>query len=620
MRATLVLLLLAACGSDPTTAYFKISARTDFYELPYPNDYWRKDDGHIDLSQFPTNSVIAMTVKTIAERDNDGFGKNAAMFARFSGPLDDTTLPDPAASVSDTASVYVVNVDPDSLTRGEKTPVIVKFHPEKTQTMGGNRLAVRPYPGFPLDDGTTYALVITNRVHGADGDSIARDGEFSALAGGGGDAKAKTAFAPLFTYLDESGGDERDDVVSAAVFTTQNATRFGPALRKGVFGTTAPVARDVMELQMGDAYTTFIGKYTAPNFQAGDAPYLSTGGEITIGPDGAAVVTRMEEMRFAVTIPPGATPANGFPICIYQHGTGGDWTSFIDDGTAAQLAAQGIATISTDQVLHGPRNPAGSPEVAFFNLNNPVAGRDNPLQGAADAWSQHRLAIGLGRAAPLLDSNARTIIFDPERVFFFGHSQGGLTGPAYLAFDPDVKGAVLSGTGGVFYLSLLTKTEPVNFPDLVSTLIRDEPVDEDNPTLALAQMALERSDGVNYAPLMVRNPPMGVPPKNIFQTEGFTDQFSPNAVIEAFAVAIGGDIVQLPDTKELEGITLRGRAIKPAPIMNNVGNVTAALGQYKAPGTRDGHFVVFDVIAAKKQTSQFLGTLAATGKATVVSP
>lgn len=619
MRVCLALVLLAACGSDSsTTAYFKVSARTEFYELPFPNDYWRKADGGVDLSEFPTNSVIAMTVRDIAQRDLDGFGKNAAIFARFSAPLDETTLPDPAASVTDTASVYLVNIDPDSPARGEKTPVMVKFHPEKTQTQGDNRLAVRPYPGFPLDDGTTYALVITNRVHGADGDAISRDGDFSALVGNGGDAKAKAAFAPLFTYLDESGGDERADVVSAAVFTTQNATKFGPAIRKGVFVTPAPVPTGpVVEAQMGAAYFTFTGNYTAPNFQAGEAPYLSSGGEITIGADGAAVVTRMESMRFALSVPPGATPPTGFPIAIYSHGTGGDWQSFLDDGTAAQLAAQGIATISTDQVLHGPRNPAGtSPEVAFFNFNNPVAGRDNPLQGAADAWSQQRLALGLR----ITDSNNRVITFDPNRVFFFGHSQGGLTGPAYIAFEPNLKGAVLSGTGGTFYLSLLTKTEPLNFPDLVETLIRDLPLDEDNPSLALAQMALERSDGVNYAPLMVRNPPAGIPPKNIFQTEGFTDHYSPNAVIEAFATAIGGDIVQLPDAKPLEGITLRGRTVKPAPIVNNVGTVTAVLAQYKQAGSSDGHFVVFDISSAKKQSSQFLGTLAATGQATVVSP
>jgi pimeloyl-ACP methyl ester carboxylesterase len=523
--------------------------------------------------------------------------------------------------------VYVVDVDPMSPENGKKSPVVVKFHVEKTQTMGGNRLAIRPFPGFPLRDGTTYALVVTNRVNDVNGNAVIRDSDFSTLmgtSGMGAVADLRTAYAPLLTWLDAAGGDERDDVIAASVFTTQNALKFGPALRKGVFNAPAPVATNLMKGISGTAYASFTGDYEQPNFQAGLPAYISSGGEITIGSDGAAIVTRTEPMRFAVTVPPGAVPPNGFPICIYQHGTGGSWTSFINDGTAERLAGQGIAVISTDQVLHGPRNPGADPAISFFNLNNPIAGRDNPLQGAADAWAQQRLLDTLTIPASL-DDTARTITFDMDKLYFFGHSQGGLTGPAYLAFEPMVKGAVLSGTGGTFYLSLLTKTEPVNFPELTATLVRDEPLDEDNPTLGLAQMALERSDGVNYAPLMVREPPLGengqpLAPKPIFQTEGFTDHYSPNAVIEAFAVAIGGDIVQLPDQKELEGVTLRGRAIKATPITNNVGSVTAVLAQYKQAGSSDGHFVVFDVGSARKQSSQFLGTLAATGQATVVSP
>jgi len=621
------LLATAACSDDATTAYFRAPGGTpgdDFYMLPFPNNLWRNADGTLDLSQLPTNSVIAMTVRSIAQRDLDGFGLNATMFTRFSGPLDPMSLPDPAASTTDTASVYLVDVDPMSPFRGTRTPIIVTFHPEGTQTIGVNRLAVRPYPGFGLHDGTTYALVITNRVHDTGGNAVGRDADFSAAIGGDTSAaatKVRDTYAPLFTWLDEAGGDDRGDVVSAAVFTTQHATRYGAALRKGVFGTDAPVAAGVTKGLTNPVYTVFTGTYVAPNFQAGDPPYINSGGEITLGPDGTAVVTRMENMRFALTVPAGATPPTGFPICLYQHGTGGDWVSFIDDGTAERLAGQGIAVISTDQVLHGPRDPTGTdPAIAFFNLNNPVAGRDNPLQGAADAWSQQRLALGLA-----IPDGARTITFDPDRLYFFGHSQGGLTGPAYIAFEPTLKGAVLSGTGGTFYLSLLTKTEPVNFPDLVATLIRDEPVDEDNPTIALAQMAVERSDGVNYAPFMVREPQVGpdgtkMTPKNIFQTEGFTDHYSPNAVIEAFATAIGGDIVQLPDQLQLEGLTLRGRTVMAPPFSNNLDAKTVVLAQYKQAGTSDGHFVVFDVGSAKKESSQFLGTLAATGQATVVSP
>jgi hypothetical protein len=629
MRAHFAVLLIAAASgcADDVTAYFAVpgsSVGDDFYALPFPNDLRRHADGKLDLSEFPTNSVIATTVRDIAQRDLDGFGLNAALYARFSGPLDPASVPDPAESMTDDAAVYLVDVDPDSPDRGVRVPVAATFHPEGTQTMGPNRLVVRPYPGFPLADGTTYALVMTTRLASSDGGSVNRDDDFSALVGDGGSsaiANARDVYAPLLTWLDEAGGDDRDDVVAAAVFTTQNATAIMPAIRKAVFNTAAPVARDFSITRMEATYTVFIGAYDAPNLQKGEPPYITTGGEIVVGADGAAVVERMETMRFAVSVPQGPVPAGGFPICIYQHGTTGDWESFIDDGTAQHLAAEGIAVISTDQVLHGPRSGNGTdPSIAFFNFNNPVAARDNPLQGAADAWSQMRLALGM-----TIPDGPRSIRFDPNRVFFFGHSQGGLTGPGFVAFEPALKGAVLSGTGGLFYLSALYKVEPVNFHDLVQTLIRDEPIDEDNPTLALAQMAVERSDTINYAQYMLRRPrtaPDGTPlaPRNVFHTEGFVDKYTPIPAIEAFATSLGGDIVMLPDAVLLTGLQLRGRTIQPSPLTGNFDGATVVTAQYRAPGTRDGHFVVFDVPAARKQSSKFLGTLAASGQATVVSP
>lgn len=621
-------LLLVGCADD-VTAYFAVPGSTagdDFYALPYPNNWWRSDDGKLDLSQFPTNSVIATTVRDIAQRDLDGFGLNAAIYARFSGGLDPDSLPTPAESMKEGASVYVVDIDPSSPDRGARYPVVATFRAEGSQTIGPNRLVVRPYPGFPLSDGTTYAMVVTNRLSSADGGDVNPQSDWSAVIGEGAAPdpimRARTIYEPLLAWLDEPGDDERGDVVAAAVFTTQHATQIMPAIRKGVFGTPAPVARDIMPTQMTSTFNVFIGAYDAPNLQAGTPPYISSGGEITVGSDGAAIVQRMETMRFAVSVPAGEVPASGWPICIYQHGTGGDWASFIQDGTAERLASEGIAVISTDQVLHGPRNPDGTdPQISFFNFNNPVAARDNPLQGAADAWSQMRLALGLS----FDDGMGHTQTFDPDRLFFFGHSQGGLTGPGFVAFEPTLKGAVLSGTGGIFYLSALNKTEPVSFPDLIETLIRDVPVDEDNPTLALAQMAIERSDTINYAPFMARLPrtaPDGTPlaPRNIFHTEGFTDHYTPNKAIEAFATALGGDLVMTADATELEGVTLRGRTIVPAPITGNINGATVVTAQYNQAGASDGHFVVFDISAARKQTSKFLGTLAATGQATVVSP
>ncbi|HTR50765.1 MAG TPA: hypothetical protein VMJ10_08675 [Kofleriaceae bacterium] len=624
MTKALACVLVAACGSSSsgTTALFELSPKDDYYELPFPNDLHRMSDGTLDLSDFPVNSMIVDQYRMDAET-LDGWGLSAAISARFSDAIDPSTLPDPAGSMQAGASVYIVNVDVSSADYGALSPAIVDFRSDGTNTIGANRLVVRPYPGFPLDEATVYAMVITNRVKDTGGHAVGPSADFKSLlatSGGSSDvANARTVYAPLLAWLDAGTSDTRADVVSAAVFTTQHATFIADALRMGVFGTPAPVGTGVATSGDNGVYSIWTGMYVAPNFQDGTVPYLSAGGQIHVGSDGAAVVQVMENMRFALTVPEGPTPATGWPIAIYQHGTGGDWMSFIDDDTARYLAQQGIAVISTDQVLHGIRNPTGDPDVDFFNFANPYAARDNALQGAADAWSQMRLAFGLS-----IDdtANSRTITFDQNRLMFFGHSQGGLTGPPFIAFEPALKAAVLSGTGGVGYLSLLYKMAPVDFPQLVETIARDAPMDEDNPELALAQTWIERADGVNYAKLFVREPPAGSAAKNIFQTEGFIDTYAPDPCIEAFATSLGSDIVSEPAEKSVLGLMLRGRMVLNPPIMHNVanGSATAVLAQYDAPPNDDGHFVVFDVSTARIQSSDFLGTFAATGTATVVVP
>ncbi len=632
MRRLLLASLVAAaaasaCGGDSgtTTALFSLTAGTgsgsgvagaltddDFYALPFPNDLRRTADGKLDLALFPTNSLIVDSYR-IAAQDLDGFGLNAGMFARFSAPLDKTTLPDPAASVVAGASVYLVNIDPASPDYNTRTPIIATFIAAKGQTIGANRLAVRPVPGFPLDEATTYALVVTTRVHDEGGAPVGPSSDFiTALAGAG---PTQAAYAPLLAWLTAAADDKVGDLASAAVFTTQHATFVAPALRKAVFAAAAPVATDVVTTTPSPVFHVYTGAYEAPNFQSGTVPYLSEGGEISVGSDGAAVVQRTEAMRFALTVPTSPVPATGFPFAIYAHGTGGDYKSFIDDGTAVRLAQQGIAVISTDQVLHGPRNPGGTPDIDFFNFGNPYAARDNALQGAADAFAQLRLATGLS-----VVDGTRTITLDPARAMFFGHSQGGLTGPPFVAFEPSLKGAVLSGTGGILYLAMLYKLAPLDIPALVGTFLRDNPIDEDNASLALLQMWVERSDAANYAPLMVRKPPAGITPRSIFQSEGFVDTYAPNPAIEAFATALGGDLVMTADTAAVPGMVLRGSKTDAPPVSNNLDGVTAVLAQYKMVPGSDGHFVVFEVPAAKTQSAQFLGTLAATGTATVVAP
>jgi hypothetical protein len=53
-------------------------------------------------------------------------------------------------------------------------------------------------------------------------------------------------------------------------------------------------------------------------------------------------------------------------------------------------------------------------------------------------------------------------------------------------------------------------------------------------------------------------------------------------------------------------------------VEGNLDGHTAVFLQYQAPLLHDGHYVVFDVPAARRQHSQFLSTLAENDIATLV--
>lgn len=634
----ILVLLVAACGDDsgdlgldggtgPVSALFEIPRGgpiSEFYALPFPNDLRIKSDGTIDLDQHVRPNVFAGFVIDIIAKNTPGFGTNQTIFTRYSGALAESSLPaDAAATVTDGASVYVVNVDPDSAELGKKSPLWIRFKAREGYSIGANALAAMPYPGFPLRGSTTYAFVVTRRLKGSDGTPVKRSADFTALMGTGtGDAavvNARSKYAPLLTWLDGTGSkDKRDDVVSAAVFTTQDPTSLMGKLRQVTFTLPEPAAAGVHSTGSASAsFKTFEGTYQGPNFQKGDPPYITEGGYIELDGAGLPIVQRMEPIRFAATFPKTTPPPEGWPVVVYAHGTGGDYRSFIREGVAARLTAEGLACISIDQVLHGPRDPTGTnPEITYFNIYNPLGTRDNGLQGAADDFQLMRLVKLL-----TIEDGQLTHRYNTNKIYFFGHSQGGLTGPPFLAFEPDVKAAVLSGAGSVLAFALLYKTysDAIDLPGIVASFVRDNPIDEHNNIFGLLQMFAERADPINYAAFLLREPLPGVGAKDIFQSEGLVDTEAPIQGIEALGLAIGLSPVA-PILRPVPQFALRDLTTLNAPVMSNVLGKSAVFLQYMAPPGVDGHFVIFRVPAAQSQSAKFLGSMAKNGVATLPVP
>jgi predicted esterase len=610
---------------------------TPFFDLPWPSDLRRTPSGHIDVRGFPNRRRIQLidrylTAITARQR---GFATNGAVYFRFSRPVDPRSLP---RSVEDTlapdATVFLLDVDATSSTRLQRHPAVVVYQEEPTLYWPPRTVAIRPVHGIPLAGGRRYAAVVTRGVRTAEGGPFGRDEDFEALMSGGGDREveaARAVYGPAIEAIVEAGVP-RDDILSVAVFTTQDPVA-ELALYRDWMHASYPPPRPRPEAWRLVAerpnFHELQGRYgPVPIFQEGTIPYLEEGGAMEPGPDGRPVVHGEYDARFALTVPRSPMPESGYPLVLYAHGTGGDYRSFIVDGTASLLASIGVACMGIDQIHHGERNPTTSSEnILFFNVNNPDAARDNNRQSALDVVQQARVVPSLTVPRELLQREEREIHFDRGRVWFFGHSQGGLVAPLFLGIDDGVSAAVISAGGALIAYALLYKTEPVSIPSLVRVALglagsnEREAFERENfgfehPIVTLLQGWIEASDGSNFAHLVFAAPRPGFAPKSVLATEGLRDVFSPPGSIEALAASMRLPIVE-PVAHRIEALDLLAIPSVRAPVSGNVagGAATAGLLQY----SDEGHFLVFSNADAQARIRGFFGSLIA-GTPTIPAP
>jgi len=634
MRFLLGLALLASSCSPVASAvgamalYDPSPSRPDFFAMPWPSDarLTTGADGkkHLDLTGFHDPgpaTLVHSYFQVISSEPLDGFGVQSAIYFRFDAPIDPTTLPQtPADSIAAAPTVFVVGTTPGSPDYGRRVPVRIHFKhygpkDDNSLYIGNDWLALLPEFGFPLREKTTYAAVITDGVRAADGGPVRSDPRFPGL--------------PAALPLSLAPGQQ---VVSGTVFTTGDFTSTMRDLRAAALAQPAPVVSNLRYdgLDKDHVYDEYEGTYTSANFQEGDPPYQVPGsGILHRDANGMIAPARTENLRFAMTIPHDTMPDAGWPIVIYAHGSGGDYTTFIDDGSAFHSALvhdqngavlTKLAMISIDQVLNGIRAPAGTDnELAFYNFQNPRAGWANPKQGGIDHVQLLRLVEQMNLASA--PSTGYPIKFDLDHVYFFGHSQGSQTGPLFLAFEPRIKAAVLSGAGASLILAILDKKKPSNLLADVQLLV-NETVDEFHPMLSLIQAYMDSNDPANYARFFFREPPAGMAAKSIYQSMGLIDTYTPIPTIKALALSMAVDAVK-PELEPIDDLPLRSLGWGTPPVAGNVANGTATgvLCEYKVPINQagqqayDGHFVVMNHPAAILQANGFLGTHVVTGTA-----
>jgi hypothetical protein len=649
-----------------------------FFDHPWPSDYRVDSNGYILLTGLYNPfgvAIIDQYVQSVTGQIK-GFSTAAYGYFRFATDLDPTTLPaTPQDTLSATSTVQLINVDPASPQHDQRHLAQVYWRQAVGDYWLPDTLVIGPALGYPLLPGTKYAIVVTNGVKSTAGVPIGPSPDLSAVLGltptNATNKPVHDLFAaaladvvalgiPANTIAHFSAFTTNDptaetfaiaDNLAASFPAPQILTAGDAGVDDGGAGTTLQQNPGDVETGVYDVYSGWYGP--APNYQQGVAPYQTSGGNFVFDSSGHAVLQNTFPMRFTLVVPNATAcpmPANGYPILMYAHGTGGDYRSIIEEGNGVgdAMARQCIASIGTDDIFHGARpggplptdpNPEQTEELAFFNFQNPDAFRTNTRQSAIDVVQEARLFTETHFTVPAnISVTGSTITFDATKLMFMGHSQGSLNGPLYLAADSSARGAILSGASSGVAITLLDKTSPTPAVSqlwlLALGLTHPSDVAELNlfhPMMSFAQTCMDPIDPLVYMQYLVQRPRSGHAPKSIYQTEGVGpdgggDTYAPPHGIEVGSVAIGLPLenpVVHPVAEEAYG-GIGTVTVGDGGLSGNLadGGASGVLGQFVPPAGDDGHFVFFDVPQCRLQAAQFAANLAANanGRVPPLSP
>ncbi len=616
-----LLFLLSACtsGGGPRV----MTGGDGFFDAPWPSDS-RTIDGHPDLSGFPGRDSYDLVDLYASDIEGlDGFGTNAPIWLRFDRALDTSLLPDPYDSATAVSPILLVDVDPDSPGRGTLVPFSWSWQDAETSFQPDRLLTIQPLWGMPLHPARTYAVIVTTDI-ARPNDAV--DGIFDLHSP---DHDEWASVGETLVQL----GIQQEQVAAVTKFTTQDPVGqlavFVDYLRAAV--SSPALDQTLVQSENLGYFTAWEGEIWLPFWQHGEKPFTTEGGGFEVDDEGVPVLAGWERGIFTLSLPRDEEmPAEGWPVVIYEHGTGGDHSTFANSTgalePAAVLANKGLAGIGISLPLHGERSAGGDPELLSFNYFNPTAARGNFQQAVLDMVYLTEVLTSQPQHFDLEDEDgvaAGSASLDPDRVAYMGHSHGGIVGAMAAPWlGARLPAIFLSGAGGSLSLSVqYRKAGGLDIQALIAEtfdLSADEEVVAGHPLLGMVQTLGETVDPINYAPYWhSRQPFWDAAPANVLMTTGLLDEDTPTVTAQVLAGAarlpVLSPVVQVQPVNELTALVGQD---SPTSL-----NVTAWDGSSVSGGLAEfadeGHFAIFDDGDAAKLYATFLST-ALSGDAPVV--
>lgn len=298
---------------------------------------------------------------------------------------------------------------------------------------------------------------------------------------------------------------------------------------------------------------TILVDMTTPLYTAGD----EAGTLLTRGPDGMPVRNGTTEVEVLLRIPCSLidqdTPRSG-RVVQYGHGLlGGKGEA--ETGYLSKLANDnGWVILASDWTGMKSEDVVPIIKILTTDATNFPAIPERSMQGFTEFIAAMRMANGKLRNDPMVmfkGAGGAYSAIDPEKHSYYGNSQGGILGGAYLALSPDVDRGVL-GVGGMPYVLLLPRSH--DFEDFF-TLLKGAYDDHRDIMLLIAvfQNLWDPGEGAGWSWAMNREPNPVVGAKQVLIQVAIGDAQVSNVGAQIQARAFGASTVA-PQTKPVWGV------------------------------------------------------------------
>ncbi|MCG3173871.1 MAG: hypothetical protein GMKNLPBB_02078 [Myxococcota bacterium] len=429
--------------------------------------------------------------------------------------------------------------------------------------------------------------------------------------------KHRARFEDIFSKLDKAGV-KRGELIAAwdlTTMSTENTTGRLIHMRDDALKRVGPNGPEFEIVSVTEDHSKFIGRVikgrlTVPLYVS--SPKAGASFKGMLDDKGMPQAKDTAKYEFIVMIPRSLMNGGAGGVMHYGHGLLGSAVNEMEDkgdGNYLQdMANRGkFALIGVDWIGMCYEDQAAVAG-AVFDLSNFAIIPDRLQQGVLNALLLMTAMKGALGKDPKVSLDGK-LTFDPNRLYYYGNSQGGIMGAVYMAASKDIKRGGL-GVGGSGYSFMLTRS--VDFTPFFGIMKSQYPtITEQLLLISMIQMLWQRAESAGYDRSIAANPlTPDTPVKQVLVHMGVDDSEVTNLSTYQFCRAAGCVHMQ-PANFEIFGLEKKAAPFEaPAALVEyRFPDAEPAPKNNTAPAKNNGaHGRTRTREASKKQLVEFLET------------